>query len=240
MCVIIHQPKDNRQVTFEEFQSSWQSNPHGFGLMYFHNGSVRIEKSMKMMDAWDIYSNLSKELEWETDFVLHFRWSTHWTIGLANTHPFHCGNGKYLVHNGVLGYSSDKVGEEDFSDTRLLALTLEKIEKGLDSNWLESDIVCDFVNSTCTWDKILVMDTNGKVYYFGDKWVMSPCGQLWASNDSPFDMYGSHCTYGKSKVDIDEDNEFDTRQGFFEDGVWVTNEDYCIRNGIPYNEADWR
>lgn len=68
-----------------------------------------------------------------------------------------------------MGYSSDKVGEEDFSDTRLLALTLEKIEKGLDSNWLESDIVCDFVNSTCTWDKILVMDTNGKVYYFGDK-----------------------------------------------------------------------
>ena len=63
MCVIIHQPKDSRQVTFEEFQSSWQSNPHGFGLMYFHNGSVRIEKSMKMMDAWDIYNNLSKELE---------------------------------------------------------------------------------------------------------------------------------------------------------------------------------
>ncbi len=237
MCVIIHQPKDSRQVTFEEFQSSWQSNPHGFGLMYFHNGSVRIEKSMKMMDAWDIYSNLSKELEWVSDFVLHFRYSTHWTIGLANTHPFHCGNGKYLVHNGVLGYTSDKPWQEDFSDTRLLAKTLEDIDWDEEtSNWLESQVVYDFVNSVCTWDKILVMGNDGVVHQFGDKGVMSPCGQLWASNDSPFDMYG-YCTH---KTQVIEPQEYDISEGFFEDGVWITNQEYCERYGIPYDPADWK
>lgn len=155
---------------------------------------------------------------------------------MANTHPFHCGNGKYLVHNGVLGYSSDKVGEEDFSDTRLLALTLEKIENGLGSNWLESSIVCDFLNSTCSWDKILVMDTDGQVYYFGDSGVKSPCGQLWASNDSPFYT----CGYSKSQISIIKDNDFDYSQGFFEDGIWVTNKEYCEKYGIPYDPIDWR
>lgn len=236
MCVIIHQPKDNRQVTFEEFQSSWQSNPHGFGLMYHHWGKVCIEKSMKMMDAWDIYSNLSKELEWETDFVLHFRYSTHWTITLQNVHPFHCGNGKYLVHNGVLGYTSDKPWQEDFSDTRLLAKTLEDIDWDDEtSNWLESQVVCDFVNSVCTWDKILVMGNDGVVHYFGDKGILSPCGQLWASNDSPFDIYG-YCNH-KTKA---ESQEYDASEGFFEDGVWTTNQEYCERYGIPYDPADWK
>ena len=239
MCVIIHQQKDKRQVTYEEFESSWQSNPHGFWLIYFNNNKVCIEKSMRMKEAWAIYNNLASELEWETDFILHFRYSTHWSIGLDNCHPFPCGNGKYLVHNGVLGYSSTNPWEEDFSDTKLLALTLEKFDVNPNDNWLYNQVVCDFVNSICTWDKILVMDTDGQVYRFGKEGIESPCGQLWASNDSPFDMYGYHKFYGScNTVEVDEEWH-DLSQGFYEDGVWISNEEYCNRYGIPYVASEW-
>lgn len=230
MCVIIHQKKDKRQVTLDEFQSSWHTNPHGFGMMYFYNGSVRTYKSMNINEAWQEYKKLSDDLMDETDFVLHFRFSTHGTIGLANCHPFHCGNGKYLVHNWVLGYTSDKPWEEDFSDTRLLAKTLVDIDGNeTNNNWLNNPVVCDFVNRVCTWDKILVMDTDGKVHYFWAKWVHSPCWELWASNDSPFD----YCGYSSL-----EDESID-KDWFMENGVWVTNKQYCERWWIPYNPMDW-
>lgn len=232
MCVIIHQPKDSRQVTYDEFESSWQTNPHGFGMMYFNKNRwiVSIEKSMKMKDAWEKYNNIFNEFEWETDFVLHFRYSTHWSVGLSNTHPFPCGNGKYLVHNWVLGYMSDKQWEEDYSDTRLLAKTLESFDKESHDNWLENPVVCDFIQSICTWDKILVMDKDGGVWAFGAKWVSSPDGKLWASNGSPFDY---------SNYLLTEWDGYSKEEGFFEDGVWVTNQEYCERNGIQYKASEW-
>lgn len=226
MCVIIHQKKDKRQVTREEFESSWYSNPHGFGMMYMHNGAVRTYKSMNMNEAYAEYNKISTDFMDETDFVLHFRFSTHWSIGISNTHPFHCGNGKYLVHNGVLGYSSTKPWEEDFSDTRLLAKTLETIDgENTWNNWLDNEVVCDFVNSVCTWDKILVMDTNGEVHYFGKKGVCSPCGELWASNESPFE-YTTYITGG---------DEY----GFYENGEYITAKAWCEREGMPYNREEW-
>lgn len=231
MCVIIHQPKDNRQVTLEEFQSAWQSNPHGFWLMYFSNDKVCVEKSMKMMESWDIYNNLASELEWETDFVLHFRWATHGSKNLDNTHPFPCGNGKYLVHNWVLGYESQVPSETDYSDTRLFASTLEKFPW----EWLDSEVMCDFVQSVCTWDKVLVMDNTWKVYYFGDKWEMSPDWKLWASNDSPFHGYKY---YGETDYRLSEEEKL-LKEGFFEDGIWISNKEYCERYGIPYDSKDW-
>lgn len=237
MCVIIHQPKKGRQVTYDEFASSWQQNPHGFGLMYTVNWVVVTEKSMRMNDAFEKYFTAHNEYAGTTDFVLHFRYSTHWSIGIDNVHPFPCGGGKQLVHNGVLGYTSSKKWEEDFSDTRLLAKTLETINNSI-WDWLESDVICDFVHSVCSWDKILVMDTDGSVHYFGADGVMSSDGKLWASNSSPFDWLHSH---SNSRTLTAEDAEFYIdRDGFMEDWVFITNEQYCKKYGIPYDEADWR
>ena len=205
MCVIIHQPSTSRQVSFKEFQNSWNSNPDGFGLMYADNGVVHTIKSMTMMDSWEKYESISSI--W-TDIVLHFRFATHWTTNLTNTHPFPCGNGKYLVHNGVLGYESDDKDKLDFSDTRLLAETLSKYQ----GEWLDDPVMMHMVESVCTWDKILVMDTKWEVHYFGCDGLMSKDKELWASNGAPF--------------------------GLDEDEIkWA--KDNCLDMGIPYVESEW-
>ena len=68
------------------------------------------------------------------------------------------------------------------------------------------------VESVCTWDKILVMDTKWEVHYFGCDGLMSKDKELWASNGAPF--------------------------GLDEDEIkWA--KDNCLDMGIPYVESEW-
>ena len=232
MCVIIHQWKGKRNVTYKEFSNAWSANPHWFGLMTFVDGRVCVDKAMKLQDAWEIYSSYAEEVGWQENMVLHFRMATHWSINRSNTHPFHCGNGKYLVHNGVLGYTSKKPWEEDMSDTRLLAQALEKFDSNPNDNWLDNDVVTDMVHKICSWDKVVVMDTNGDVWFFGAKGLMSSDGELWASTNAPFSSY-SYCSYANEGDLLDEEWFWD------ENGVYVSYKEYCDEIGIPYNPDDW-
>jgi predicted glutamine amidotransferase len=106
MCIIIHQRKGKRNVTREEFNTSWSNNPDGFGIMYHAYGSVLTGKALNIQDAWDLYQEALERGGTDTDYVLHFRMATHGEVTLSNCHPFPCGNGKYLVHNGVFGFHS--------------------------------------------------------------------------------------------------------------------------------------
>lgn len=184
MCVIIHQARGKRQVTYEEFRSSWQTNSDWFGMLYFDTELEKViaYKNMNMAQSWKEYDEVVNNYI-DTDIILHFRMSTHWTTDLANCHPFPCGNSKYLVHNGVFGYHDTT--RPTFSDTRLLAESLSKYQW----EWLDDDIIREMMNSICSWDKVLVMDSKWDVWFFGAKWVMSEDEQLWASNTSPFNSY---------------------------------------------------
>lgn len=181
MCVIVMNSKGSRKLTLEEFDQCWRRNPHGFGIMYSENDMVVSQKTMELESAFNLYNEVMELID--GNVVSHFRFATHWSVGIANTHPFDCGlddtgGNMMMVHNGILGYSSKT--EPDKSDTRLLCDILKRFPMG----YIKRQEYVDAINKQLSWDKILIMSSNWDVSHFGADWVKIDDG-IWASNDAP-------------------------------------------------------
>lgn len=201
MCVIIHNKKLSRRLTRDEFDSSWQRNPHWFWVMYSKDSRVIVKKSLDKEESFSLYNDAFDDANWG-NVVTHFRMATHWPVTMDNTHPFYCGKDvnwwdMYLVHNGVLWYT-DK-NRPTWSDTRILAYSLSWKPKWyvVKQEWI------DLINSLCSWDKILIMDSCWEVHYFWAQWVdiVEWENWIWASNTSPKPFFSS---YGGSMKKFDD------------------------------------
>jgi predicted glutamine amidotransferase len=96
MCLIIR--TETTKPISKELMEHWcQRNGDGWGMMWLQNNTINIHRSMKVAELWDKYQELK-----EFNPIIHLRWRTHGDTDLANCHPYYCGNGIFLMHNGVI------------------------------------------------------------------------------------------------------------------------------------------
>ncbi len=105
MCLIIETRKD---IVIPKFvmKDMYEKNNDGYGFMYVRNGHAQGVKSHgKTLD--ELYETYLELKEFEP--YIHLRMKTHGDINEEMAHPYYCGNGIWLMHNGVL---SELQGED--------------------------------------------------------------------------------------------------------------------------------
>lgn len=190
MCLIVHRPKDS-QIERSVIDNAYRSNDDGFGLMYTDgSGKVTVVKGLYNQEQ---IHNIWKHHE-KYDFAVHFRMATHGEISPDNSHPYQLsskekhGRDMWLMHNGVLsnmrsirGRGRSDTGEfvEDY-----LGPVLQR-DPGLIDDPEFRNLVSTAIGS---YNKLLVMDGEGKVFIFNEKSGVADQGG-WFSN-SMYKGYG--------------------------------------------------
>jgi hypothetical protein len=109
MCLIIRCDKNIplNKALVEHWQ---EKNGDGWGMMWLQDNHIMSFKSMEVAALWDKYVELQAY-----DPVIHLRWRTHGDTDLNNCHPYYCGHGIFLMHNGIISDASNRQKEK--SDT---------------------------------------------------------------------------------------------------------------------------
>jgi predicted glutamine amidotransferase len=94
------------RISFRGFRHGGAANPDGWGLAWFENGQLKIEKEPKAANSSE------KALEFQSDhrisspvFIGHVRHASKGSRNMANTHPFRqtfSGTPVVFAHNGTL------------------------------------------------------------------------------------------------------------------------------------------
>ncbi len=117
MCVIIHKPA-SAPIPSKLFQQSWDSNPHGAGIMWRTKSGVKSIKGLMTLAA---FNKAIVDIPANVETAYHFRLATHGPIDKVNTHPWKVGKRSHMMHNGIIrGLDIDP----EVSDSRLMADTL--------------------------------------------------------------------------------------------------------------------
>jgi hypothetical protein len=101
------------EVDRKTVERGFIANPDGAGLMYVHEGQVRIAKGFRNVDAlWIAYLGARKAAP-ESWIVLHMRIATSGKTDEDNCHPFALGTQAGFAHNGIIR----GMGDKEHSDT---------------------------------------------------------------------------------------------------------------------------
>ena len=112
MCLIIRCEKE-KEITKEIMKGMYARNDDGYGFMWVQDNKIHgLKKSGGNIDElYDKYQELK-----EYNPFIHLRMRTHGEINDENAHPYFCGYGIWLMHNGVIHHSSIKQQDKK-SDT---------------------------------------------------------------------------------------------------------------------------
>lgn len=115
MCVIIAKLAGQQLPPKNELRRAFAQNPDGCGF-------ASKTMSYHSMDFEDFYQHLVKVPKSEA-CIIHFRWATHGSVKLENTHPFYDSEtGVYFAHNGVLDLCPTKdMTDSEFAFRRVIA-----------------------------------------------------------------------------------------------------------------------
>lgn len=111
MCLIIETKKDI-PLSDKLLLEFVNRNDDGFGFMYIKDNKLEVEKHVDKPKELLIerYQALK-----DYEPMIHLRMKTHGLIDHENTHPYPCGNGIWLMHNGV--FSAGNSWDTSKSDT---------------------------------------------------------------------------------------------------------------------------
>lgn len=111
MCLII-EGKSEIIIPEKFFAHVQTRNSDGFGMMWVEDNKIQTYKSLSknVSEIHEKYLSVAHLAPY-----IHFRMKTHGKIDEGNCHPYYCGHGIYMMHNGVL--SVDTSTDEDRSDT---------------------------------------------------------------------------------------------------------------------------
>lgn len=121
MCVIIYKPKG---VTISErnLKLCWEHNSDGAGVVIPGKSPAIFKGLMTLETLMRTLNHVGKR-----EAVIHLRMATHGKAVASNTHPFECGRGRFLMHNGVLSrYGS--YGLSGHSDSKHFAKDLQPLK----------------------------------------------------------------------------------------------------------------
>ena len=190
MCLLISQT-NNTPIKEELLENADCSNPDGMGFAYAINGDIKIEKFREFKPFYKAYSKAVKRHGTVTDFILHFRMSTHGvSTGIFNVHPFRVSERLAFAHNGMLDVDTHKKK----SDTQVFN---ETILQKLKPNFLRNTAVCNLIEGFIGSDKLVFLDSDGKSTILNESnghWKKG----VWFSNNSykPFVPVSYGWNYG--------------------------------------------
>jgi predicted glutamine amidotransferase len=109
MCLIIRaEPQYNiSKALMDDFAVR---NDDGFGVMWIENNRIHAEKygPDKMDQLFSVYQRLKDKEHW-----IHLRMRTHGDTTESMSHPYYCGYGIWLMHNGVLDTQGEDKSKSD-------------------------------------------------------------------------------------------------------------------------------
>lgn len=99
-----------------------RSNPDGWGVAWVHAGKLHVVREMNSIKRFK--KRVRRACRSGGPVLVHFRFATHGSVCMENTHPFVIESNTVVAHNGILwGYGadlkSDKSDTADFVETVL-------------------------------------------------------------------------------------------------------------------------
>jgi predicted glutamine amidotransferase len=180
VCLIIYQPEADEPISRETFQNSWSSNNDGAGYMFSDGKQLVLRKPFKRLKHLiKSYERDHATFGFDSSFVVHFRFSTHGTNNVINTHPHPLADGMAgLVHNGILPVDPPS-GAGDISDTVYFCRTVLSFRS---VNQLMDENFHDYLeNIIGMGNKLAIMDFAGNVAIVNEDMGMWD-GVRWYSN----------------------------------------------------------
>lgn len=105
MCLIVETQKEI-VIPRKVMDDMYERNDDGYGFMYIRNGHTIGEKFQGKSNE-ELYEKYLELKEFSP--YIHLRMKTHGDINTEQSHPFYCGHGIWMMHNGVL---NDTQGED--------------------------------------------------------------------------------------------------------------------------------
>lgn len=179
MCIMIYCP-NAQQFPIASVPDFFRSNHDGIGAMFAEGGKVHTAKALplKSVDATDFCKGAMARAG-KGPMVIHFRFATHGSVSIANTHPFMVRDNLALMHNGVLGIDTAD-GETDtvaYIDQYLRPI----IGKARNPIAMLNGPLGEIIGAHIVGSKFALMDVKGKVALVNEgdgHWI----GGVWYSN----------------------------------------------------------
>jgi glutamine amidotransferase len=99
--------------------AQWNDDGHGWAIAA-GTGNMITGKSLAFEEAIASFIETRQSVG-NVHAVFHSRWATHGSVSVDNVHPFPVGRYGVVAHNGVLPEMFLPKGDDDRSDTRVLA-----------------------------------------------------------------------------------------------------------------------
>lgn len=192
MCLIIRCEQD-KELKLHHFKNMYRRNDDGYGFMWVQDNAINgLKRSDATVD--ELYEKY-KELK-EFNPVIHLRMRTHGKVNEENAHPYYCGYGIWLMHNGVLHHPSI-TSNHDMSDTwQFIEQTLNPLFKQTKNPHVLirteafKHLMEGFIGSG---NRVVLGDRGGFVYFNENTWFKVPddiedIGGLLVSNTYAWDV----------------------------------------------------
>ena len=174
------------EVDFELLKKAWKSNTDGAGFAYVVNlgtkkARVKVQKGFFEYENFEIAFKKLRNLHPESNFMLHFRYSTHGKQkDITNCHPFVITKNKLVMcHNGTISDTGAKK-EEGPSDSSLFASMLSKLPIGWESNKGYRGLITDYVGSN---NRLCFLNSENEFFVINPKSWFQHTETCWFSSD---------------------------------------------------------
>lgn len=223
MCVIAVLPP-GVELTSDEIEGMYDTNPDGFGYMYARHGTLRVGKTTRWKDVIPMYRKARRKAK--GNLVLHFRWGTHGAVNEAMCHPFMVSNKLAVVHNGVIPMKED---HKTMSDT---ALFVERVLKRMSGEWWKNSAALEMLeNCVGVSNKLVLLDVDDNLIYI-NRTGFSTVGKVivsntyWMANTSDWGIpnYRKYRRYYTPSKNI----HTASARGYWKDGKWIDELDEPI------------
>lgn len=171
---MIYRPEGEVTPSEETIRQCWSRNPHGGGVMWQQDGILWFIKGMMTIE--DMLVAIA-QVPPNVVAAFHFRIGTNGANDESNTHPWYAGNGRMLMHNGIIGFLA---GDKEVSDSKRCGELVAKVD-------IWDDEVRMLVANAIGWNnKLIVMDGTNSAIVNKAQGVWE--GGCWYSNTS-FEIY---------------------------------------------------
>jgi predicted glutamine amidotransferase len=202
MCIAILNA--GAKVSFEDFKTSLENNPDGFGMAWIEDKTIKVFRSLSL-NAKTLYKKYSAIYDKTSQpIMLHFRIGTSGLNDLSNCHPFYINKELIFCHNGVI----QGMGTVKKSDTREFNdIYLKHIRK---DDLLHNHAIKDLIEQRIKGSKFILLDNLGNYVIYNEGLGHWSNDNNWYSNYSyiPYDdsyYYGSPKKPTKVKKKVSSD-----------------------------------
>lgn len=184
MCVIVVKPA-NFSLSAADTSAMYSRNSDGIGIMYAESGAIRTAKALPATAA-DAVDFIAEHAPHERECIIHFRYATHGSVSIENTHPFPVVDGLFLAHNGVLFTGADDCGTGTDTEAYIRYYLRPLLTHASDP--LEMARAPEFVaviGEHITGSKFVLLDRHGVVTIINEidgKTIERDNLQIWCSN----------------------------------------------------------